>query len=364
MEKIKILHVVRKMDIGGVQTFLMSYYREMYKEIQFDFLVEKGSQGAFDEEIKDMGGRIIEIEKSESFFQHMLQMFMVFRKNDYQTIHAHRNFFNVYIIFLAWINKIPERICHSHNVYPSKGRLERLAKTLASYLLQKFSTNKVACSIEAGEWLYKNSNFTVINNAINIEDYLFNNEQRINLRKELNCSENFLIGHVGSLVDQKNQQFLIEMMPKLLKDIPNACLILVGDGANRHNIEMSIKKNRLEDSVILIGKEKNVAQYYNAFDVFVLPSNFEGLGIVMIEAQINGLHYVYSNKVPSSADILQNGKELDIDDSTKWLNELKKVSQKGLGYGRKIDRKKFDRFNIQIQASSLKKLYLEGEKNK
>lgn len=215
---------------------------------------------------------------------------------------------------------------HSHNV-------QIISRFSPTSLCMSASDRFLACSEAAGKARFGNRRFTIIKNGIDIEKYVFHAAERNDIRKELHVENKFVIGHVGRYSNQKNQEFLIDVFASIIKKEPNSALILVGEGEDRQKLQSKITKFHLEGKVILTGVRDDVSSILNAFDVFLFPSNYEGLCFAMIEAQANGLHCICSNKISQEAYITDLVEALPIDDGADaWAEHALKY--KG-GYKRK-----------------------------
>ena len=316
---IRILHVVRYLEQGGIQNFLMNLYRNIdTKKIQFDFLVS--GEGFFDGEIKSRGGKIYTIpyitDLGVKKYQTELEKF--FKEHlEYKIVHCHLNQLSGVVLEVAKKMNILCRIAHAHTTKNTNNILVKIYKSYLQNKINKNATHLFACSEEAAKCMFRKDNkrAVIINNGIQIEKFIFSQEKRNYIRKQLNIEDNtMVIGHVGRFSKVKNQNFLLDIFYEYQKINQNSVLILVGEGQTREKIIEKIKMLRLENKVILVGSQKEIANYYSCFDSFVFPSLFEGLGIVLIEAQVSGLKCFASDKViPKSTKISENITYIDID---------------------------------------------------
>lgn len=190
--------------------------------------------------------------------------------------------------------------------------------------INKYATNRFACSNEAGKWLFGDAPFKVIHNAIDTSEFAFDDDKRKILREKYAVSEDtILLGHVGRFDTQKNHAFLIDMFAELAKKNDNYKLMCVGDGWLRGDIEKQISENNLNDKVILAGQQENARDYYNVFDLYVFPSLFEGLSFVLIEAQANGLTCISSDGVPQETNLSGANKMLYLPlEKQAWVDKI------------------------------------------
>ncbi len=322
-EPVRILHVIGIMNRGGAETMIMNLYRNIDRtKIQFDFVENEGEEAAFDEEIRSLGGRIYRCPryrgKNHFVYTKWWQNFFENHKGEYPIVHGHIG--STAAIYLSVAKKYGAyTIAHSHSAGIGSG-LYRLFAYPTRYVADHF----FACSRDAGVSRYgrkvgTNTNrCQVLNNAIDTAKFTINPEIRQQVRKALQIREDTLvIGHVGRFVDAKNHLFLLDVFEQIYQQNANTVLLLVGDGELRPGIESAIAHKHLENAVIMAGVQPNVWDYYQAMDVFVFPSIYEGLPVSMVEAQASGLPCCVSTNVPKESAItdlvefipLENGAE-------------------------------------------------------
>lgn len=314
---IRILQVLGGMNQGGTENFLMNLYRNIdRKKIQFDFLVNR--KGNFDKEIEKLGGRIYYIPALQKIGQvayvKKLDNFLK-QHTEYKIIHSHLNQVTGLILERAKKFNIPVRIAHSHNSGFPKNIIKRIYKNYLGSKILDNATLLLGCSDKANKWLYKDQSnkALIINNGVEIYKFKYNDEKRKKIRKELNIKENeIVIGHVGRFSSQKNHKFLIKIFKKYSEKNENARLLLVGDGKLKKQIEKMIKKYDIDQKVIMTGNRNDISQIYQAIDLFVFPSLYEGLPLVLIEAQISGLSILASSTITNMVDVTGNVKFLNI----------------------------------------------------
>lgn len=334
---IRILHIVGIMNMGGLENFLMNVYRNIDRnKIQFDFLVTREEKGIFDEEIKVLGGYIYDIPKMEivGYNKYSKILYDFFKNhNEYKIVHCHRDALCSVYLKQAKKANIPVRIAHSHNTdiiedKNFKGYIKILTKNILKKKVNKYATNFFACSREAGLWLFgkriANEDLVIIKNGINLKKYEYSKNIAENIRSELNIDkETFLIGHVGRFDLQKNHKFLVDLIKEVNKSIDNYKVCLVGDGHLKAEIINLVKQYRLEDKFLFLGIRNNVNELMMAFDLFLFPSLFEGLGIVLIEAQSTGLKCLISDNIPREVDMnLGLVQFLNIDNKNEWIDRI------------------------------------------
>ena len=305
--KLRILHYIGSLNIGGSQTMIMELYRNIDKtNIQFDFIVDRKDELFYKDEIESLGGKIFIIEKFKgyNFFSYKKQLKKLFNEHkEYNIIHGHVR--SVASIYLKVAKKCGlKTIVHSHSTSNGKG-LQSIIKKILQHNIRYIADYFMGCSKEANIWLFgkkiANSNKCfIINNSFNIKKYLFSLEDREFIRKQNGISDDeIVIGHVGRFVDVKNHTFIIQVFKKLIDHNKNYKLLLIGYGELWDKIKDLVNKEGLSSKVIF-KKSADVCKYYSAFDMFVLPSKYEGLGIVLVEAQLSGLNCLASNTVPKA----------------------------------------------------------------
>lgn len=331
-EPIRVCQVVGKWLGGGVESVVMNYYRHIDRsKVQFDFICDEDSKFIPYEEIKQLGGRIYIVPSYKKLFSFIREVRKVIRQNNYQIVHSHLSTLSIFPLYAAKKEHVPVRIAHSHSTYSWK----EFTRTLVKFILKPFSkvyaTNYFACSEEAGKFLFGKKAFekgkiNIMYNAIELNSFMYNEEIRNKIRSELNISSDTIVfGHAGRFVKTKNHEFLIDAFNEYHKLNPNSMLLLIGKGELENVIRSKIWDLHLSRSVKFLGFRTDINDLYQAMDIFLLPSLYEGLGMTLIEAQVSGLPCITSNFVPQEANI--NNKvvfeELDIE---KWVNNMKNIN--------------------------------------
>lgn len=303
MTPIRVLQVVTHMERGGLESMLMNYYRHIDRErVQFDFLVHRQERAAFDDEIESLGGKLYRLPRlvpwSEGYLAALNHFFD--EHPEYKIVHVHQDCLSSVILRAAAQHNIPVRIAHSHNANQDKN-LKYPIKLWYKQSIPKYTTNLFACGKDAGDWMFGGAPYQIINNAIDATAYSFNPKKRIEMRHQLGLADKLIIGHVGRFNPQKNHLFLLDIFAALLKKEPNAVLLLVGGGEDMLKIQAKAHALGIAEHVRFLGVRSDVADLMQAMDVFVFPSLYEGLGIVLIEAQAAGLPCVVSDTIPREA---------------------------------------------------------------
>lgn len=320
----RVLHIVSSMNCGGIETFIMNLYREIDRQkLQFDFLVNTDKESFYDQEIYELGGRIYKVcTKRDNAVKNFFQVKKIIQENKYDVIHRHgSNGLIALDILAAKLAGATIRIAHSHNIRASG--FQPVHKYLKK-IIPHVTTNRVACSTEAGNHLFNDNDFVIMKNTIDSHRFIYDEDEREEIRKELKIQENKLvIGNIGRFHNQKNHLFLIDIFYELHKINPDSILLLVGEGNLKHQVEKKVSEMRLGESVKFLGLRSDVYRIMQAFDSFLFPSLYEGLGIVLLEAQASGLPCITSEKVvPKEVEITDLMEFVPLERSAKEWAEI------------------------------------------
>lgn len=297
---IRVLQVVNIMNRAGLETMLMNYYRNIDRNlIQFDFLTHREEKGAYDEEIEALGGKIYHAprlypQNYVAYFKYMKRFFE--EHEEYQIVHSHIDTMSAFPLLAAKCSRVPLRIAHSHTSkldLDIKFPIKYMAKLMVPFVANHY----FSCGEKAGKFLFGKRNFQIVHNAINLFEYSFDTLARKEIRYELGIEHKLVIGHVGRYCYIKNQIFLLEILKELLKINQDAILLLVGKGEDEQKLKKEVLKLGLESHVFFLIDRPDVYKLYQAMDIFVMPSLFEGLPVVGIEAQANGLVCLFSDHI-------------------------------------------------------------------
>lgn len=355
-EPIRVAQIIGKMVGGGVESVVMNYYRHVDRSrVQFDFLVDADSTRVPTEEIRSLGGRVFEIPPYQHPVAYRKALLRLFRAERWTIIHSHINTLSVFPLSAAKAAGVPVRIAHSHSTMGKGEYGKNLMKLALRPFATIYPTHRFACSNYAGVWLFGESAFTVIPNAIELRDFRFSERTRQEVRSELGlASDTLLIGHVGRFVPQKNQLFLVNVLAQVLEQAPKTMLAFVGDGPEKESVIEYVKKLGIQDRVLFLGQRSDVNRLYQAFDVFCLPSIYEGLPLVGIEAQRSGLPCFFSNAVSREVDITGSVEFLPVNSTDDWVESLRECNvTKRLTFSDQV----FDSYDIDKQGETLTDLY-------
>lgn len=364
-QQIRILHVIGQMNRGGAESMIMNIYRKIDRtKIQFDFVVHTDSICDFDDEIKSLGGKIYNCPRFTgtnlvSYVKFWNEFFK--EHKEYKIIHGHIGSSASIYLEIAKKNGL-FTIAHSHSDgfdTGIKGSMYRLFSYPTRFIADYF----FACSESAGISRYgkrvvnNKTIFSVLKNAIDVNQYAFSEEIRDKKRKELDLENKFVIGHIGRFDKAKNQEYLVEIFKLIAKKNENAILILIGDGELRSHIIEKVKNYGLEDKVIFTGVRSDVNELLQAMDVFVFPSIYEGLPVTVIEAQAAGLPCLISDTITDEVCITPLVEKLPINQNQLvWANKVKSLK----GYGHKNFLEDIKEMGCDIDSSvlNLEKFYL------
>ena len=368
---IKVLTILSGLDGGGVENILLNYYQNMDREkIHIDFIVHSQHIGKIENKFEELGSKIYRVTpKTVSLRKNIIEMYKIMKNNKYDIVHSRMNVKGMTHLIIAWFCRIKVRMIHNHMAYvPKQGKMKYLTPP-AKVICKLFATHWLACSDAAaidmfGKKAYEQGKVIVINNAIDVEKYEYNQFIRSDVRKEFNIDDEFVIGVVGRFHEQKNHKFMIEIFKKILNKNKNVKLMLVGGGELEKDIHQMIDDNNLNDFVIFTGIRTDVSRLLQGMDIFVLPTLYEGFGNVFIEAQASGLKTIASLEgVPKSTKItdlieyisLNEPPETWADIILKYKNGYKRYSQK-----EKIRKAGFD---VKNQVTFLENLYIDSCKS-
>lgn len=333
---IRVLHVFGIMNNGGAQKFILDTYRKINrKDIQFDFLCMSKEEGVYDKEILSLGGRIFKIDPPSKigYKSHIKEIRKILKETGpYTAIHITTQFHSGVVCLAAYLEKVPIRIVHSHSAGIKDKSIKRILYSLfGRTLINLFSTDKIACGEKARNLLFGKSKkerkeVLILPNGIDIDKYIdIMKTERNELRKTMGISdETVIIGNVGRFVEIKNHEFFIRLAKYYKVNKIKVKIVLVGDGELKEHIEKLINEENLNEYFILTGIRSDIPLLMNAFDVFVMPSFYEGFPVTIIEAIASGKNCVVSDNISREVEI--------IDESIVFLPLKEKIET----WGKKI----------------------------
>lgn len=313
---------------GGTEIVVSRLIGMLSREFEFDSI----SHANFKQPEYTMNDNqvIVVPRRRENIFSYEIEMKKIYEDagDKYQALwHNSNSFSNIDSLKLAAKNNIPVRICHFHNTEVIGNEFNKVLHKMHRYQAGKLATYRLAASREAGQFAFGDMPFDVFPDAFDVDEFSFSLDARGEVRREFNLLENHVIGTVGRLAEQKNQLFLVELMPEILSVRPDTKLIIVGEGLLKEKILKRASQLGVAERVILTGVRTDVKKILCACDVFAFPSIFEGLGIAAIEAQANGLPCVLSTNVPDYAVVSDSAMQLSLQDRKHWIKALAQLER-------------------------------------
>lgn len=359
----KVLHIVSNIALrNGVMSVIMNYYRNMnLNDFSFEFLYFDDREITYKEEIEKLGGKIYKIERSKNPFKLFLEInkFLKEHIEDYKIIHLHEIFLIGALIGIKRRNKNIKIISHAHATKFSDRKLANIRNHIFAIPNKVIPDKYFACSYDAGNVCFGKKfkqTGNVLNNAINLSKFYPDKNLRNQTRNELGIDDKYVVGHVGNFNAQKNHFFLIDIFYELQKVKDNAVLLLVGDGERRISVLNKCQQLGIMNKVIYLGTRDDINRIMNSLDCFLLPSIYEGLGIVLIEAQATGVPCVFTDVIPKEANILmENNIKLSLNDNPKiWADSILKSKREdredileeiqNAGYDIELEAKKLEQY--------------------
>ena len=349
----KILFIIPTISqTNGVTAFLINYLKNMdlskfnIEVVYDDYRPSK----EYEEILKELKIKVYKLPYIKKIgileYRKSVKNFLKLH-HDYDLIYSNVSYKSIFYFSEAKKYKIKNIAIHSHATQSSDKKINNIMGNIIQIKVNKYTNYKLACSELAGEAMFKNKKFTIINNAIDYNKYRFNFDIRKRIRKELKIKDdNIILGFVGRFTQQKNVYFFID----LIKKLPDKYMVfMIGNGFLKNDFLKRIKEEKIENRFIFKEETTNVYEYYSVFDCFLLPSLYEGLPIVSIEAQANGLPCLLSNTISDECKISTNIVYLDKSNIEEWAKNINEMK-------RKESVKLNDDYNIKIQAKNFEKI--------
>ena len=362
---IRILEIVNVMDRAGLETMLMNHYRHMDRSsVQLDFLTHRPAEGAYDKEIRELGGRVFHAPRlyPQNCLTYRRYMRAFFAEHGYPVVHSHIDAMSAFPLAVARSCGVTVRVAHSHNDSVDRD-LKYPIKEIARRRLPGIATHYCACSEAAGIFLFGEENrdkLRIVKNAIDLSGFAFDTDCRESVRAELGVGDGqLLIGHVGRFSAVKNQVFLIDVLAALIAhEDKDAVLVLVGDGELRAKVERRAASAGLSANVRFLGLRDDVARLMQGFDLLAFPSLHEGIPLTLIEAQASGLPVLVSDKVSAEALVLPNCVQMALSESAgAWAMKVCELASDGRAAGC-VDALAAAGYEINSSAEKLQEFYL------
>ncbi|NTW72546.1 MAG: glycosyltransferase family 1 protein [Eubacteriaceae bacterium] len=358
---IRVAQIMGKHTTGGIKSVIMNYYENIDRDIiQFDFIVDADSPSKDYSDIEKLGGRVFEIPPVKHIWAHIFESYKIFKRENYLIAHAYVNTLNVFPMFAAKLAGVPVRIAENLSTAHS-GEGKTKIKNILKLIAKVFPTHIAANSEFSGKWLYGENDMDkckILRNAIDLDKFHYDLELRQTIRDEYGWEGKFVIGHIGRYQYQKNHEFLVDIFFEVHKNDETAVLILIGYGELKNHIFEKIEKLGLKDHVVDLGGREDIAQFYNSMDCFVLPSFYEGLPVVGIEAQATGLPCVMSTEVTRETKIIDNFEFIGLEESAEtWAKKI--LEMKNVVRKHQEEQVTASGYNIKKEAYLLEEYYLE-----
>lgn len=356
MFPIRVLHIVPKLEMGGIGMMLLNYYQILHDNNMFifDFVVHGSEIGELESEFAKLGCKIYHITpKKDNYKMYVQQLNEIFLHNHYLIVHAHQNSMSFIPLKIAKKNKIPIRIAHSHSCIVNASFPQKINRFISIWLIKKYATHYAYCSQASKKWVFGENmkNGQLILNGIDIDLFKFNLYAREAIRKELKLEDKTVLGFVGRLDTEKNVSFILQ----LLSELPtNYSLIIIGNGPLYGELNEMSMNLKLNDRVLFLGAKNDVYKYYNAFDVLLLPSFFEAFPVTLIESQTNGLVSLVSENIPEDVRKTELVKKVKLSDEKEWLSHIREID---LNYDRSFQSELND-FSSKSLGKKLEDYYL------
>lgn len=365
---VRIAHVIGKLRNGGVEAAVMNYYRHIDRtKIQYDFIIDSDSSNpVLQDEIESLGGKVIMIPPYQKPIAYHKALYKLFTENNYPLVYSHLNTLSVFPLFAAWRAGVPVRVALSQSTAGS-GKGETL-RNIMKYILRNFSrtfaTHWFACSRLAGAFQFgkramDSGRVRVWPNAIDTERFAYSESVRNETRKYLKLTDKFIVGHAGRFMTQKNHDFLVDVFAEIHKRRNDSVLLLAGDGPLMDDIADKVLGLGLNDCVVFLGSVHDMERYYQAMDLFILPSLYEGLPVVGSEVQVSGLPFLCSDRVTSEVKFCDNLRFMSLKKSaSEWAEEALRISDGHVRRDMSICARESG-FDVKTQAVKLSEWYCE-----
>ena len=332
---IKVLHVIGIFAGGGVESVAMNYYEHIDKtRFRFDFVVHDDSPVHISDRIDTSNTTVYKVPAyDKNVFAFMKAIYDIVRRGDYNIVHSHMTTLGCFSLFPAWAAGAKVRILHGHNTTVKSETKRNIMKAILKPF-SVFSANRYfACGGEVARWLYGAScvsDVVIIKNAVRLERFAYSDEVRRRLRSEYGLEGRFVIGHVGRFAYQKNHEYLLKILSGVVNQGIDAVLFLIGDGESKESFFAEAERSGLGNRIVCLGVRNDVNRLYSVMDVFCFPSRYEGLGIVAIEAQVNGVPVLLSDAVPEEAVVISDMTRrfgIGDEDADDWVREIIRIAR-------------------------------------
>ena len=373
MAKLRVMQVLSSTEFGGTTAMVMNIYRNIDRSyLQFDFITHDQRDHDYDEEMQDLGARIFSLPLLSKIgiypFVKEIEKTLV-ANGPYAAVHSHTDFQSGYSAWAAKLANINNRICHAHSNFDDSRAIQKLKVALGRAVIKSYATDKYACSEKAASSIFgpstvKNNGFNLFNNGIDTSHYKnVTRDIRQEWKREYGITEKTLVvGHVGRFDPIKNHDFMMDICQLAKEQKKNIVFMMVGNGIAWEEVKEKVMRRNLQKQIIFPGSKANIPEYMAGFDVLLLPSFCETLGLVCIEAQAAGTPCIVSNGVPANADLNMNlFKRMALEEGCqKWLDMIIYfASKQRLNWQERSEFIKKSGYDAKVNAQILLKKYTE-----
>ena len=348
-EPIRILHIVGAMYPGGMENFIINLYEKIDKEkFQFDFVVHLRKEKDYKNYIEEMGGKVYVLPRlTKNPIKSLSQLYKIIKQNKYKIVIRHTA--NALIVPQLIAAKLAgaKTVCHSHNEIDPQIKIHKLGRVF----MKSATDQRLACSVNAGKWMFGKADFQIIHNGINLSKFEYHAKKREKIKEEFSLENQHVYGHIANFIESKNHMFLLQIFKEIAKRDEKAVFFCLGEGDLRERIEEKIKELNLQEKVILTGIRHDADYFMSSMDVLIFPSFFEGLPLTLIEAQIAGLPSIISDRITEEVVITEGlvvRKSLE-EDPKEWANLAIKTAIKGETEHRKCQRESIRKAGYDIE---------------
>lgn len=372
--RIRVLHILDELNTGGAERIVFSYFQHIDRDkFQWDFVITRyedpKKKGILEDKIESLGGVIYRVHrKRENYLKNIKDVDEIIKNGNYQIVHSHLDELSSLYLLSAKRYHVPVRIAHSHLAGANRGFAVEALCLFLKPILKACVTSKFSCGRDAGICLWgakdlNNKKIYIMHNAIDTSRFNYDNDLRIRKRAELKVEDYIVFGTVGRMSYQKNSEFIVQIFKEIHSINQKTKLIFVGTGENEFSVKALVKDFSLQDNIIFLDSRDDVNELMMAMDVFLLPSRFEGLPIVLVEAQCTGLQCFVSNSVTDEIRINPNVHYYGLEHSAKeWAKYILSIKD---DYDRSYGNNsiKHAGYRIEEEAKKLENYYIQELKN-
>ena len=360
---VRVLHIMGCSDAGGISSVVLNYYRFIDRtKIQFDIALTIPEVGLNGRVLQELGAQIHFLPlKSEGLGAFRTALAELLTRERYDAVHVHENETSYVALQVAKAAGVSCRLAHSHTSSPYegwKGELRRISGCVLNY---HFATHVIGCGQLAGDrvfgrWNMRRPKALVLPNAVDTARFAYNEAVRREVRKELDVENSFVLGMVGRLSEEKNNLYPLELLPRLLQEVPNAVLVVAGNGPDEEKFRRRVEQLHLENHVRQLGRRSDVDRLYQAFDVYLLPSFTEGFPVAAVEAMTSGLPVLLSDVITRELSFGSAVTYLPLADQDAWVQRVKQW-QTDTGREKRQTEPAQNGLDIRTAAKRLEQLY-------